>query len=231
MKQALITGGVRGIGLATARLFAFKGYAVAVCYSKDEEGAKRAQEEGFRVFKADVSDEEQVKNLFSRCGTVDVLVNNAGVSLVKQIQDTTAEEWNRVFAVNMTGAFLCSRYALQQSMLRKGSGVIVNVSSVWGEEGGSCETAYSASKAALIGFTKALAKEVGYAGIRVNCVAPGAIDTRMNECFSERELSALAEEIPAGRLGKAEEVAAAIYALTENEYINGAILSVNGGFH
>jgi 3-oxoacyl-[acyl-carrier protein] reductase len=230
MKHVLITGGVRGIGLATARLFASKGYAVTVCYASDEVGARAAQKEGITVLKADVSDEEQVKELFTRCGKVDILVNNAGVSLVKQIQDTTLAEWERVFAVNVTGAFLCSRYALKGSMLPNNSGAIVNVSSVWGEVGGSCEVAYSASKAALIGFTKALAKEVGYAGVRVNCVTPGAIDTRMNEHFSAEDRAAIIEDIPAGRLGRAEEVAVAILSLAENEYITGATLSVNGGF-
>jgi 3-oxoacyl-[acyl-carrier protein] reductase len=230
MKHVLITGGVRGIGLATARLFASKGYAVTVCYATDEAGADEARKEGFTVLKADVSDEAQVRDLFAQCQKVDVLVNNAGVSLVKQIQDTTLSEWERVFAVNMTGAFLCSKYALKSGMLSDNSGVIFNVSSVWGEVGGSCEVAYSASKAALIGFTKALSKEVGYAGVRVNCVTPGAIDTRMNGHFSEKDRAEIVADIPAGRFGRAEEVASAILSLVENEYITGAILSVNGGF-
>ncbi len=229
MKQALITGGVRGIGLATARELNKQGYAVVVTYSKDEESATHAREEGFRVIKADASKEGDVEALFKEIGGVDILVNNAGVSLVKQLQDTTLDEWNTLFATNVTGAYLCSKYALL-SMLKKGKGVIVNVSSVWGVVGGSCEVAYSASKAALVGFTKALAKEVGYAGVRVNCVAPGAIDTKMNSRFSNEELAALAEEIPAGRLGRADEVAKAILSLCENEYITGQTLTVDGGF-
>lgn len=230
MKQVLITGGVRGIGLATARAFAQRGYAVAVCYSSDEEGAAKAREEGFRVIKADVSKEEDVSAMFKECGTVDILVNNAGMSLVKLLQDTTLEEWNRLFSVNVTGAFLCSKYALN-GMLKKQSGAIVNVSSIWGEVGGSLEVAYSASKAALIGFTKAMSKEVGYSGVRVNAVTPGVIDTKMNSCFKKEELDALYESIPAGRAGKAEEVAEAIVALAENEYVNGAVLSINGGMN
>jgi 3-oxoacyl-[acyl-carrier protein] reductase len=230
MKHVLITGGVRGIGLATARLFASKGYAVTVCYASDEIGANEAKKEGFAVIRADVSDEAQVKELFIRCRNVDILVNNAGVSLVKQIQDTTLVEWDRVFAVNVTGVFLCSKYALVSGMLAKNSGVIINVSSVWGEVGASCEVAYSTSKAAIIGFTKALAKEVGYAGVRVNCVTPGAIDTRMNGHFSAEDRAAIVEDIPAGRFGSPEEVASAILSLAENEYITGAVLSVNGGF-
>ena len=230
MKQALITGGVRGIGLATARLFSGKGYAVAVCYSRDEEGAEAARREGFRVLKADVSKEEDVKKMFVELGKTDVLVNNAGVSLIKLIQDTSLEEWERLFSVNATGAFLCSKYALTLGgMLDRSQGVIVNVSSMWGETGASCETAYSASKAALIGFTKALAKEVGYTGVRVNCVTPGVIDTKMNACFTKEEMNALFEEIPAGRSGRPEEVAAAIYSLCENGYVNGQVLGVNGG--
>ncbi len=229
MQQALITGGVRGIGLATARLFARKGYAVALCYSADEESAARAREEGFRVVRADVSDEEQVRALFGEIGGVDVLVNNAGISLVRQIQDTSLAEWDRVFAVNTAGAFLCAKYALP-AMLKRGRGCIVNVSSVWGVVGGSCEVAYSASKAALIGFTKALAKEVGYAGVRVNCVAPGVIGTRMNDRFTKEEQAALCADIPAGRQGAPEEVAAAILSLAENEYITGQTLGVDGGF-
>lgn len=230
MKQVLITGGVRGIGLATARAFAQKGYAVSVCYSSDEESAKKAEEEGFRVLKCDVSEEGQVKKLFDEIGNVDVLVNNAGVSLVKLLQDTTIDEWNKLFSVNVSGAFLCSKYALERTMLKRGKGVIVNVSSIWGRAGGSMEVAYSASKAALIGFTKALAKEVGYSGIRVNCVAPGVIDTRMNDCFSKETKAELREEIPAGRPGDAQEVAQAILFLAENEYVNGQILGVDGGF-
>lgn len=231
MKQVLITGGVRGIGLATARKFAEKGYAVTVCYSCDEESAAAVRAEGFRAVRADVSREEDVKRLFLECGDVDVLVNNAGVSLVKLLQDTTKEDWERVFSVNVTGAFLCSRYALEHAMISKKRGVIVNVSSVWGEVGGSMEVAYSASKAALIGFTKALAKEVGESGVRVNCVSPGTIETRMNDCFSADELQAIYAEIPAKRGGMPEEIADAIVFLCENEYITGAVLPVNGGMN
>lgn len=231
MKQVLVTGGVRGIGLATAREFAKKGYAVAVCYSHDEEGAALAREEGFRVVKCDVSDEQQVKNMFDEIGNIDVLVNNAGVSLIKMLQDTTLTEWNRLFSINMTGAFLCSKYALEHAMIAKNYGAIVNVSSIWGEVGGSCEVAYSASKAALIGFTKALAKEVCASNVRVNCVTPGTIDTKMNEHFSEEDRELIHEDIPLGRMGRAEEVAQAICMLVENEYMTGVVLPVNGGMN
>ncbi len=229
MKKVLITGGVRGIGRAIAAAFQKKGYRVIVTYSRDEKSAKEALEAGLEVYKADVASEEEVVALFEKIGGVDILVNNAGVSLMKQIQDTTLEEYERVFSVNMRGAFLCAREAAK-GMLSKNEGLIVNISSVWGEVGGSCESVYSASKAGLIGFTKALAKELGWSGIRVNCLSPGVIDTRMNGHFSAEELAALKEEIPAGRMGAGEEIASAVLFLEENGYVTGIDLPVNGGF-
>ena len=229
MKTVLITGGVRGIGKSVAMVFAQKGYRVCVTYSQDEESALQARQEGFEVYKADVSVEAEVVALFKTVGKVDVLVNNAGVSLIKQIQDTTYEEYNRLMSVNVGGAFLCAREA-SKGMIDRQSGLIINVSSVWGEVGGSCESVYSASKAALIGFTKALAKELGWSGIRVNCVSPGVIQTKMNAHFSKEEMDALQEEIPMGRLGQGEDVAKAILFLEENEYVTGIDLPVNGGF-
>lgn len=231
MKQVLITGGTRGIGLACAKLFMQKGYAVAVTYSKDEQSAAIARALGLRVVKADVSKEEDVKALFDTIGYADVVVNNAGVSLIKLLADTTQEEWDKVFAVNVKGAYLTSRFALKNKMLSKNYGVIVNVSSVWGEVGASMEVAYSASKAALIGFTKALSKEVGYSGVRVNCITPGVIATRMNDCFDEETKKGIVEEIPVGRMGTAEEVACAVLFAVENEYLNGAVIPVNGGYN
>ena len=228
-KTVLITGGVRGIGLSIAKAFQAKNYRVCVAYSKDEESALSAKEQGIEVYRADVSKEADVMALFSKFQTLDVLVNNAGVSLIKQIQDVSLAEFERVFAVNMGGAFLCAREASKRMIAQK-SGLIVNVSSVWGEVGGSCESVYSASKAALIGFTKALAKELGYSGVRVNAVSPGVIETRMNAHFSKEDMQALQEEIPLGRIGQAEEVARAVVFLEENEYITGIDLPVNGGF-
>ena len=228
-KIALVTGGTRGIGLAVSLAFAGLGFDVFAAYSADEESAEKAREQGINAVRADVSDEGAVKALFARTGTPDVLVNNAGVALFRQIQDTTAAEWDRLFAVNVRGAFLCAREAAKGMISRK-SGLIVNISSVWGEEGGSCESAYSASKAALIGFTKALAKELGPSGIRVNCVSPGVIDTRMNARLSPEEMRALCDEIPLGRTGTGGEVAKAVVALYENGYITGADIPVTGGF-
>ena len=176
-----------------------------------------------------MASEADVLALFKAIGKVDILVNNAGMSLIKQLQDTTWEEFNRLMSVNVGGAFLCSREAAK-GMIDKQSGLIVNISSVWGEVGGSCESVYSASKAALLGFTKALAKELGWSGVRVNCISPGVIDTPMNAHFSEAEMAALIDEIPAGRVGRCEDIAKAVLFLEENEYVTGIDLPVNGGF-
>ncbi len=228
-KTIVITGGVRGIGLAIAKTFLEKEYRVIVTYSQDEKNAERAREMGIEAYRVDVQNEEQVAQFLGGVGRVDVLVNNAGVSLIKQIQDTSKAEWDNLFSVNVGGAFLCSRESVK-GMISRQSGVIVNIASVWGEVGASCEVAYSASKAALIGFTKALAKEVGCSGVRVNCISPGVIDTQMNAHFSDDEMALLKEEIPCGRMGTGEEIASAVVFLVENEYVNGVNLSVNGGF-
>ncbi|MBQ7924459.1 MAG: SDR family oxidoreductase [Clostridia bacterium] len=229
MKTVLVTGGVRGIGLAIAKEYQRKGCRVCVTYSKDEENASLAKGQGLEVYRADVANEEEIVALFEKIGAVDVLVNNAGVALLKQIQDVSYAEYQRVFAVNMGGAFLCSREAAK-GMIAKKRGLIVNISSVWGEVGGSCESVYSASKAALIGFTKALAKELGYSGIRVNAVSPGVIDTQMNAHFTQSELDAMKEEIPMGRIGSVQDVVKAVLFLDENEYVTGVDVPVNGGF-
>lgn len=229
MKTILVTGGTRGIGLAIARMFQQRGDRVCVTYSKDEGSAALAKAEGLEVFHADVSKEGDVVSLVKQIGQVDVLVNNAGVSLIKQIQDVTMEEYRHLMDVNMGGAFLCTREVVK-GMIDRQSGLIVNISSIWGEVGGSCESVYSASKAALIGFTKALSKELGWSGIRVNCISPGVIDTPMNAHFSKEELACLQEEIPMGRMGTGEDVAKAVLFLEENSYITGIDLPVNGGF-
>lgn len=229
MKTVVITGGVRGIGKSIAESFLKKGYRVCVTYSRDEKNAALMRKTGAEVYQCDVSDEIAVKDLFEKLGDIDVLVNNAGVSLVKQIQDVSYEEYNQLMSVNVGGTFLCSREAAKR-MISNQSGVIINISSVWGEVGASCESVYSASKAAIIGFTKALAKELGWSKIRVNCVSPGVIDTAMNDHFTREEKAALVEEIPMGRMGLGEDVAAAVLYLVENDYVTGIDLPVNGGF-
>ena len=229
MKTVLITGGVRGIGLAIATAFQKKGYRVCVSYSKDEDSAKEAKAQGLEVYLADVRKEDEVAKMIAAIGGVDVLVNNAGVCMFKQVQDVSVEEFDDLFAVNMRGAFLCVKHAVPH-MIAKQSGVIVHISSVWGEVGGSCESVYSASKGALIAFTKALANELGYSGIRVNTVSPGVIDTAMNARLTKEDKAALVDEIPAGRIGDGDDVAKAVVFLEENDYVNGVDIPVNGGF-
>ncbi len=230
MKRAIVTGGTRGIGLAVCRQLEKEGYSVIATYSQNEEDAFLAREAlpTVQFIRTDVSSEEEIKKLFSTCASIDLLVCNAGVSLFGQVQDTTRAEYDRVMNVNMLGTFLCCKYAVKK-MLDKG-GAIITVSSIWGEEGGSCESVYSASKGAVIAFTKALAKELAPSNIIVNCVSPGVIDTRMNERIGFADMESLKEEIPLGRLGSADEVAAAIVFLAEQKYITGQVLGVNGGF-
>ena len=229
MKTVLITGGVRGIGKAIALAFVKKGYRVCVTYSKDEESAKNIREEEVEVVRSDVSKEADVIDLMKKIGDIDVLVNNAGVSSIGQIQDICYEEFQRVMSINVGGCFLCTREAVK-GMISRRKGLIVNISSVWGEVGGSCESVYSASKSAILGFTKALAKELGWSNIRVNSISPGVINTAMNAHFSKEEISALKEEIPMGRMGTGEDIANAVLYLEENEYVTGIDLPVNGGF-
>ena len=239
MKTVLITGGTKGIGKAVAQEFLQQGYEVILNYFHDEETALATQSEfnmqGFCpvLMRADVSDEEQVKTMFKDFFSIyeklDVLVNNAGVSLIRVIQDTSLKDWNRVFDVNVKSTFLCSR-AVTDKMVFAGGGAIINVSSIWGEVGASCEVAYSASKGAVIAFTKALAKELAPSNVRVNCVSPGVIDTEMNSHLSASEMEELENSVPMGRIGLPSEVAEACVMLAESSYITGEVLSVGGGF-
>lgn len=220
MKKVLITGGATGIGKATALLFKQKGYDVFITYNQSEPDF-----DGITKIKCNLENENEIIELFNQIKSIDVLVNNAGISLIKQINDTTAEEYDKIMRINARSYFLCSREAVKL-MLKSHSGTIVNVSSMWGQLGASCEIAYSMSKAAIIGLSRSLAQELAPSGITVNCVCPGIIDTRMNSMFEKSELE---EEVPIGRLGTAEEVADAIYFLSQNKYITSQILGVNGG--
>lgn len=220
MKKVLITGGATGIGKATALLFKQKGYDVFITYNQSEPNF-----DGITKIKCNLENENEIIELFNQITSLDVLVNNAGISLIKQINDTTAEEYDKIMRINARSYFLCSREAVKL-MLKSHSGAIVNVSSMWGQLGASCEIAYSMSKAAVIGLSRSLAQELAPSGITVNCVCPGIIDTRMNSMFEKSELE---EEVPIGRLGTAEEVADAIYFLSQNKYITSQILGVNGG--
>ncbi|MBQ7288259.1 MAG: SDR family oxidoreductase [Clostridia bacterium] len=242
MKTILITGASSGIGSATAILFAQKGYQVVINYFRSEESAKilcdSLNENGCRciALQADVSDREQVNSMFMQAerqfGGIDILVNNAGVASQKLFSDITVSDWEHMMAVNLTGVFNCCQAALPY-MIHQKSGNIVNVSSVWGQTGASCEVHYSAAKAGVIGLTKALAKEVGPSNIRVNCVAPGLVSTRMNSSLSIQALSQLTEETPLGRIADAGEIAKTIYFLTSgySSFITGQIIGANGGFY
>ncbi len=241
MKTVLITGASRGIGKSAALAFAQAGYAVCVNYLTSENEARTVAEEinlrggNAFAFRADVSTnggaEALVRAAEERLGPISVLVNNAGVALDKLFTETSPEDWARVFAVNVNGAYNCTRHVLPR-MLSKKSGKILNVSSVWGMVGASCEVAYSASKAALIGFTKALAKELGPSGIQVNCVAPGVIDTDMNHNLTEADRCCLCEQTPLGKIGRPEDIADLLVFLASEkaDFITGQVISPNGGF-
>lgn len=233
---ALITGGAGGIGSAIARALAAEGYLPEICYLTSEAAAKAlAAELGGVALRCDVTDAESVRAMFAALeagpGLPEVLVNNAGRAWRGLLQDMSDAEWRGVTSVALDGAFFCCREALP-SMIRARRGSIINVSSVWGEVGGSCEAAYSAAKAGLIGLTKALAKEVGPSGVRVNCVAPGCIETAMLAEFSAADREAMAEDTPLGRIGTPEDVAQAVAFLASERasFITGQVLSVGGGF-
>jgi 3-oxoacyl-[acyl-carrier protein] reductase len=231
MKTALITGGSRGIGAACARELARQGCRVVINYVNSREKAEAlAAELGGIAVQADVSDRAQAERMFQTVGDVDILVNNAGIARQELFTDISPETWRRIFAVNVDGAFNCCQLALPH-MIHEKRGKIINISSMWGITGGSCETAYSASKAAIIGLTKALAKELGPSGIQVNCVAPGVIDTDMNNNLTAEDMEALRQETPAGRIGAPEDVAAAVAFLASagGDFITGQVISVDGG--
>lgn len=231
MKKALVTGGAGGIGSAICRRLAQDGYSVIINYSRSKEksGALAAEING-QAIGFDISDIKAVSDAFSEIGHIDLLVNNAGVSEIDLFHCIPQEKASQIMAVNLTGAMNCARTVLPD-MIRNGAGCIINISSMWGQCGASCEVDYSASKAGLIGFTKALAKEVAPSGIRVNCVAPGFIMTEMNSRFSEEDLALIREDIPLGIFGKPEHIADAVSFLASQqaEYITGQTLAVNGG--
>lgn len=235
--NVIVTGGTRGIGYACVRRFAKEGCRVAFIYNKSKDRAREIEKEFPTTcgICADVSDSQELSLAFDTAieflGSLDVLVNNAGVCLSKLVNETTDEEFARVMDTDFSSVF----YGVRKSIpcfLENHCGSIVNISSVWGQYGASCESVYSAAKAAVIGFSKALAKELGPSGIRVNCVCPGVIDTDMNSCYIDDVIAELCGQTPLGRLGTADEVANCVYFLScrEASFITGQIIGVNGGF-
>ncbi len=236
MKRVIITGGSRGIGAACVKRFARAGHSVAFIYkSSHDRAAELSAETGAYAVCADIADPasalKAMEDAISHLGGVDVLVNNAGIAQFRLFDEITEDDWHSVIETNLGGAYRCSRAAVPH-MVRQKSGAIVNISSMWGISGASCEVHYSASKAGLIGMTKALAKELAPSGVRVNCVAPGAIATEMNAALDDAAIAAICDETPLGRLGSPEEVAACVYFLASDDasFVTGQTLSADGGY-
>lgn len=236
MKNVLITGGSRGIGRAMVELFASNGYSVAFTYKSSENKAKSlAEATGAIAIKADSASESDVlyavNTAICELGSIDCLINNAGISSFSLFTDITLDMWNEHLAVNLTGAFLYSKAVIPGMVARK-EGRIINITSMWGITGSSCEVHYSTAKAGLIGMTKALAKELGPSGITVNAIAPGLIDTDMNRCLSDDDIRAIEDETPLMRIGTSSEVAkAALFLAGEGaSFITGEVMNVSGGY-
>mgnify|MGYP004457953073 FL=1 len=226
----VITGGSRGIGAAAVELFAAKGHRVFFLYEKEhEKAAAVASKTGAAAICCDVADEKAVQAAFSQIGDVDVLVNNAGICYYGLMSQMSEAQWDRIFDVNVKGIFHCVRAAMP-GFLRKQRGCIINVSSMWGRVGSSCEAAYSATKGAVIALTKALAKELGPSGIRVNAVAPGVILTDMCASVAPEILASMAEETPVERNGTPMDVAKAMEYLVNADFVTGHVLNVDGGY-
>lgn len=239
-KTVLVTGASRGIGKAVAVKFAKKGYNVAISCVRNQDRLLQTKREieGFQVpclaYLGDMGDMECCTKLYGQIktqfGGVDVLVNNAGISYIGLLQDMSSQDWERMLHVNLTSVFNCCKLAIPY-MVHQKQGKIINISSVWGVCGASCEAAYSATKGGINALTKALAKELAPSNIQVNAVACGAIDTEMNQWMEDEELIALVDEIPAGRLGTAEEVADLVYHLGyKNSYLTGQVIGLDGGW-
>ena len=241
MKTAVVTGASGGIGSKISVCLAEKGYNVVLCYNSSEKSAletvSKIEKNGYNAIavKCNVKNKNEtdslMKTVFEKFGSVDVLVNNAGVALQKLFVDVNENEYNEIFDTNVKGTINCSQSALKY-MINQKSGSIVNISSMWGISGASCEVHYSASKAAIIGLTKALAKEMGLSGIRVNCVAPGMIDTKMNASFSQDVFDQIKEETPLNKIGRPEDVAKAVlyFAGDDSSFVTGQVICVDGGY-
>ncbi len=238
-KVAVVTGGSRGIGKAIVEALARKNVKVIANYNQSEEKAKKLKEElekeniEIDIFKADVSKREEVKKMIDytikKYGKIDILINNAGIDQEKMFQDITDEDWNNVMKVNLYSVF-CTTQEVIPYMINQKNGCIINISSIYGINGGSCAVAYSATKAGIDGMTKALAKELGPSNIRVNSIAPGYIDTDMNKKYSKEEREQIKEETPLEKIGKPEDIAKCIEWLIEDNFTTGQVISINGGW-
>lgn len=234
MKNVFITGGSRGIGEACVRLFSSKGYNVFFTYLNNEEKAfKLCSQTGAKCYKCDVSSFKEMNAVAEKIKKeckIDIIVNNAGISQIKMFQDITEQDWDNMFDINIKGMFITVK-AFVEDMINNKKGRIINISSMWGEEGASCEVHYSSSKAAVIGFTKALAKELGPSNITVNCISPGVIDTDMNNHLTIEDIECLKEETPLCSIGKSEDIAKAVMYIASEDasFITGNVLSINGG--
>ncbi len=239
-KVIIVTGGSRGIGASIVKLLAAEDYKVILNYHQSEHTAEEIKQEllqqgkKIEIFKADVSKREDVRKLIQfaieKYHKVDVLINNAGIAQEKLFTQITDEDWNKMIQTNLNSVFYCTQEVVQY-MLEKQAGSIINISSIWGVTGGSCEVHYSVTKAGIDGMTKALAKELGPSHIRVNSIAPGAIDTDMNKSVTEEEWEEVKREIPLNSIGKAKDIAKCAKWLIEDEYTTGQVISVNGGWY
>lgn len=234
-KIVLITGASRGIGREVAKTLDQKGYQIIANYNKSEDQAKKLKEENINIdiYKADVSKREEVHKMIQyvieRYHKIDILINNAGISESKVFTDVTDQDWNQMINNNLYSAF-CTTQEVLPEMIKKKEGCIINISSIWGIVGSSCETIYSITKAGIDAMTKSLAKELGPSNIRVNSIAPGMIDTDMNKIYSQEEIKNIKEEIPLERIGKTSDIAKCVNWLIEDEYTTGQVISINGGW-
>lgn len=239
-KVILVTGGSRGIGASIVKLLASEGYKVVLNYNQSKSAAEKIKQELLKqgkeieIFRADVSKREEVRKLIQftieKYHKIDVLINNAGIAQEKLFTQITDEDWDKMIQTNLNSVFYCTQEAVLH-MLANQEGSIINISSIWGVTGGSCEVHYSVAKAGIDGMTKALAKELGPSHIRINSIAPGAIDTDMNKNVTEEEWKELKEEIPLQSIGKTRDIAKCAKWLIEDEYTTGQVISVNGGWY